>query len=400
VNDPASWDIFCRVVDNFGDAAVCWRLAKQLANEQGGQVRLWIDQPQALHALQPVIDPHLAVQLVEGVAIRPLAADAASHVYEPAADIVVEAFGCGLPEAYEQLLEKRQSSDRKTLWIVLEYLSAESWVSSHHGLPSPHPRLPVERYFFFPGFTPDTGGLLCETDLLTRRDKFLSDPVHKRRFWEALGFAQGEVATPRDGSVAVSLFGYENPAVASLLHAWTRSPVPVIAAITSGRIRPQVLEFLGLPQTNPDAMNGQTVRLGNLEARFIPFLSQPSYDQLLWSCDMNFVRGEDSFVRAQWAARPLVWQVYPQADNAHRLKLDAFLDLYCAGLPRELDGPLRGLWMGWNGQGGSPDWGRLWAELAAAREAWTDHARNWEENLLLAGDLASKLAQFCRNRLK
>ena len=38
-----SWDVFCRVVDNYGDAAVCWRLARQLADEHGARVRLWID---------------------------------------------------------------------------------------------------------------------------------------------------------------------------------------------------------------------------------------------------------------------------------------------------------------------------------------------------------------------
>ena len=45
------------------------------------------------------------------------------------------------------------------------------------------------------------------------------------------------------------------------------------------------------------------------------------------------VRGEDSFVRAQWAALPFVWQAYPQADAAHLTKVAAFLDRYCIGLP-------------------------------------------------------------------
>ncbi|HET9045379.1 MAG TPA: elongation factor P maturation arginine rhamnosyltransferase EarP, partial [Casimicrobiaceae bacterium] len=37
------WDVFCKVVDNFGDAGVCWRLARQLVAEHDLAVTLWID---------------------------------------------------------------------------------------------------------------------------------------------------------------------------------------------------------------------------------------------------------------------------------------------------------------------------------------------------------------------
>jgi hypothetical protein len=43
-----SWDIFCRVIDNYGDIGVCWRLARQLANEYPYQIRLWVDELAAL----------------------------------------------------------------------------------------------------------------------------------------------------------------------------------------------------------------------------------------------------------------------------------------------------------------------------------------------------------------
>jgi uncharacterized repeat protein (TIGR03837 family) len=60
----------------------------------------------------------------------------------------------------------------------------------------------------------------------------------------------------------------------------------------------------------------------------IPFIAQDDHDKLLWSCDINFVRGEDSSVRAQWAARPFVWHLYPQSEQAHLAKLRAFTDRY------------------------------------------------------------------------
>ena len=71
---------------------------------------------------------------------------------------------------------------------------------------------------------------------------------------------------------------------------------------------------------------------GALTVRVLPFVSQPDYDKLLWACDLNFVRGEDSFVRAQWAGKPFIWHIYPQDKNLHHVKLRAFLQRYAADI--------------------------------------------------------------------
>ena len=352
-----SWDIFCRVVDNYGDAAVCWRLARQLALEHGARVRLWIDRPATLRALQP--EP-----VGPGVDIRCWEPDAD---FGAPADIALDAFDAGLPERYAARMPS------SSLWIKLEYLSAESWVDDHHGLPSPHPRLAVPRYFFFPGFTPRTGGLLREAGLLARRDAF-----EPGAFWATLG-----EAPPESGSLVVSLFGYENPAVGDLLRAWADGPRPIVVAVAEGRLKPEVAAFFGGAR-----------RRGNLEARFLPFLPQARYDELLWACDWNFVRGEDSFVRAQWAARPFVWQIYPQADDAHLAKLDAFLALYCAGL----DAPLAPLWQAWNRR--TPGVVTAWRALEDRQPALGAHARAWAAGLAMQPELAGNLARFSENLLK
>src|SRR3954469_4924124 len=187
---PRSWDVFCRVVDNFGDAAVCWRLARSLAGLRS-KVRLWIDEPGALRTLVPDL-----AEVHEGVQIRSWSGDPA---FADPADVAIDAFGCGLPESYA-----RAMSGTRRLWIVLEYLSAEPWVASHHGLPSPHPSLDVARYFFFPGFVPGTGGVLREAGLSERREAFLRE----RSPTQAKVKAQ-----------TVTLFGYENPAVPALMEA-------------------------------------------------------------------------------------------------------------------------------------------------------------------------------------
>ncbi|MEO7887531.1 MAG: elongation factor P maturation arginine rhamnosyltransferase EarP, partial [Polaromonas sp.] len=47
MNRSLQWDIFCKVIDNFGDIGVCWRLAADLAS-RGHKVRLWVDDASAL----------------------------------------------------------------------------------------------------------------------------------------------------------------------------------------------------------------------------------------------------------------------------------------------------------------------------------------------------------------
>ncbi|MBI3375272.1 MAG: elongation factor P maturation arginine rhamnosyltransferase EarP [Betaproteobacteria bacterium] len=381
-----SWDVFCRVVDNFGDAAVCWRLAKQLAAEHGGKVRIWIDGLDALHALCPEVARDTTAQWIQGVEICHWSADAEFGV---PAEIAVDAFGGGLPDAYLAAMMQRSP---RPLWIILEYLSAEPWVDTHHGAPSPHPRLPLERYFFFPGLVPGTGGVLKEASLEARRDAFQSDSSRQAAFWRGLGYAP-----PAREAIVASLFGYENPVAASLLQAWADGGREVIAVVPRSLLRPQVGAFFGESQ----AADGATLRRGSLEARFVPFVPQPRYDELLWACDWNFVRGEDSFVRAQWAARPLVWHIYPQEERAHWIKLDAFLDRYCAGLESGPAKALRTLWQGWNAQEApvTTQMRTAWDAVADCRDRLRLNARSWAAQLALPGDLAGNLAQFCEERL-
>src|SRR5688572_28218366 len=141
MRQPRTWDIFCRVVDNLGDAGVCWRLARQLVAEHAASARLWIDDLRSLQRLHPAV-ADIERQTIDGVEVRrwPAAFVAVTPV-----DVVIEAFGCGLPDEY---VAPMASVTPGSLWIVLEYLSAEPWVPAHHGLASPHPRLPLERYYF------------------------------------------------------------------------------------------------------------------------------------------------------------------------------------------------------------------------------------------------------------
>lgn len=378
-----TWDIFCKVVDNYGDIGIAWRLARGLVSEHGLAVRLWVDDLHAFQRIWPAIAPNAVEQSCEGVTVcawrTPFAAAAPAQV-------VIDAFGCALPETY---LAAMSEQSPPPVWINLEYLSAEPWVGEHHGLPSPHPRLPLTRYFFFPGYTPETGGLLAEADLAGRRAAFVQSGA--AAFWCQLG-----LDAPQPDELRVSLFAYENPALPALLDAWAADPRRVTCLVPEGRIIPQLAEWLAVA----DLQAGAAHRRGALQLHILPFLDQDQYDHLLWACDLNFVRGEDSCVRAQWAARPLVWQAYPQADAAHWDKTNALLAHYTEGLDDAAARALSRMWRGWNGIPDGEGMAACWVAWRAHQAVIDAHAGAWCDRLRLAGRLTDKLVDFAENKIK
>jgi uncharacterized repeat protein (TIGR03837 family) len=379
----AHWDIFCNVVDNYGDIGIAWRLARTLAREHGLTVRLWVDDVHAFQRIWPAIRLDAATQTCEGVTVCAWRTPFAPT--EPA-QVVIEAFGCALPEAY---LAAMAACSSAPVWINLEYLSAEPWVAEHHGLPSPHPRLPLTKHFFFPGYTPDTGGLLAEADLAEQRADFLAASLPA--FWQQFGLGM-----PQAEELRVSLFAYENPALPALLDAWAADPHPVTCLVPEGRVIPQLAAWLSLPGLQA----GDMQQRGALRLHVLPFSDQDTYDHLLWACDLNFVRGEDSCVRAQWAARPMVWQAYPQADSAHWDKLNALLAHYTQGLQTGAARTVTALWQHWNGMPDTQDMATCWPAWRAQLAVIAQHAKDWASHLESAGKLTDKLVEFAESKLK
>ena len=310
------WDIFCRVIDNFGDIGVSWRLAAELA-ARGHAVRLWVDDAAALHWMAPgaVAGAHAGVRVLPWA----LAGDPATLAGLAPADVWIEAFGCELEPGFVAHRFSQGATPgaaaRPPVWINLEYLSAEPFAARAHGLPSPIQHGPAAghtRWFFYPGFTESTGGLIRENGLDTRRAAF------DRASW----LSQHSIAWA--GEQLVSLFCYEPAALPELLAHYQRAQAPTLLLVTHGRAAAAVRRHWGLDASS--ANSAARYRRGALTLDFLPALTQLDVDHLLWSCDLNFVRGEDSLVRALWAGRPFIWQIYPQDDGAHQAKLLAFLD--------------------------------------------------------------------------
>lgn len=376
------WDIFCSVVDNFGDIGVCWRLARRLSAGLGQQVRLWVDDLASFKRLMASVDVSLETQRIEDVDVR--------HWREQIPDvapaqIVVEGFGVRLPERF---IEAMAEMSPAPVWINLEYLSAETWVDEHHCLPSPHPRLPLTKYFFFPGFGRATGGVLIEDRLFADRNALQSDTGGARRLRSEIGVSAGY-----DERTWISLFCYESAALPSLIEAWAADARGIACIVADGFARTQIERIAGRP-----LRQGAPVEIGNLSLHPIPFLNLEQYDRLLWSCDLNFVRGEDSFVRAQLAARPLIWQAYPQENEAHLVKTAAFRERYVQALSAADAGAYAALFDVWNRQG--RECGMAWPEFARRLPGFQANAGQWAAKLAENGDLAANLVRFCEDRLE
>lgn len=369
-----SWDIFCVVVDNYGDIGVTWRLARQLVAEHGQRVRLWIDDLDTFARLQPGASATASQQWHEGVEVRHWAAEWAGA--EPA-DVVIEAFACNLPEAY---IAAMAGSQRRILWLNLEYLSAEDWVVGCHALPSMQSD-GLQKYFFFPGFEEGTGGLIREGDLIARREAFQNDPLLREAFLQSFDIKV------QPGTQLLSLFAYENAAIAGWLDALSLQAQPSQLLVPEGRVLGDVARWLGVEHLRA----GDRQQCGALEIAVLPFMTQHQYDMLLWCCDFNAVRGEESFIRAQWAGRPLVWHIYPQEEDAHWDKLNAFLELYLRDLSPAAGAALRGFWNAWNSGEGS---GEAWAAMQEHATELQAHAERWTHKQVANGDLAGKLVLF------
>ena len=355
------WDIFCRVIDNHGDLGVCWRLSADLAS-RGYQIRLWVDDASALTWMAPQAGLNAqgwaTLQMEAGhIEVRPW--HAALDDDAIASEVWTEAFGCELPDHFVQQAAKRAQSQPDTaapVWLNLEYLSAEGYVARSHKLPSPVMSGPLKgriKWFFYPGFTDNTGGLIREAH------------VHQQPLEPLLGSSLRARLPQRS-----SLFCYE--------------PVALTEALQ--------LTSLNAPEHEWHVAHGRGAAafdkaLAHMPAkshpRFqkLPPVSQTEFDTLLANSDLNFVRGEDSLVRALWAGKAFIWHIYPQDDGAHGAKLMAFLDWL------EAPPSLRRFHLRWNdlSQAALPQIDLpLWQDCVLAARA----------RLMTQIDLVSQLLQF------
>jgi uncharacterized repeat protein (TIGR03837 family) len=287
-----SVDVFCRVIDNFGDAGVCLRLARALVVQHGCVVRLFSDDVALLMRFEPT--PPVGLRFYEW---------SAQATVQPSQGVVC-GFGCTLDDAF---LNRLIACKPQPAYIHLEYLSAESWVEGTHGLMSIHPRLLTQQRFCNPGFNPKTGGLLHEAPAFDEVTALAT-----------LGQWGSEVPAQ---SLRIFAFAYPTP-------SWE-------AFVAAARQSEQAIHWV-LPQGAAGEHLWQALRgLPKHTFTRLPYVSQAQFDAALRSCQAAWVRGEDSAVTALFTGLPMLWQLYPQDDGAERVKMTAYIDAVVRALPSE-----------------------------------------------------------------
>lgn len=373
--------LLCRIVDNLGDAGVALRFARQwLQTHPADSVCICTDQTAPFHRLigshAHASIPGHATPLTDRMTILG-SLDPADHFEW--GDLIIEMFGTPVPAHWKQRLAARKPQPH---WVNLEYLSAEPWIEDCHGLWSSDPATGWRQLFFFPGFTGKTGGLLG------------AEPAAQTR---PASETEAKTQPPQGGG-----------ALRAFVFAYCLAPLqPWLIAGHANKVSFHIASASN-DQTLPDAPA--------CEVQTVDFVPQTEFDTLLKSFDLVFIRGEDSFVRAQLAGLPFVWQIYPTDDGAHWTKLDAFFSIYAEGLAEPARSALKKLWWYWNCNSSgntSSNTGSIPDGVQAEDKQATDHlnannilnavlaempilqahAQRWQEKIARHSNLIERLSQ-------
>jgi uncharacterized repeat protein (TIGR03837 family) len=312
-------DVFCHVVDNFGDIGVVYRFAKEFKYANPNcRVRVFVDDLEALRFILPDIDPRAFVQRhvgIEYIGTQKLNESAVREL--GTAQVLVEAFACHIPEAV-----LNAASAHKTYIINLDHLSAEKWVEGYHLKESLLGRGGLRKYFFMPGFTIDTGGVIIDTDIENARVR-----LEENRLACLNGYLQpfDIILDNATDSLFGAIFIYEYR-FDTLLEAMMSIAKPVYLFVFNRKSIQSMM--LTIDQKKVGQRGDFLYRIGNIHIICMPFLAQHKYDELLCLVDFNFVRGEDTWVRAILAEKPFLWHAYKQDGNYQLVKAKAFLDAF------------------------------------------------------------------------
>ncbi|UOO75964.1 elongation factor P maturation arginine rhamnosyltransferase EarP [Neisseria sp. Dent CA1/247] len=371
--------LFCNVIDNFGDIGVSWRLAKMLTRELGWQVHLWVDDTAALRALCPDLPATPCTH--QHITVRAWQAERADGLDNaPPPHIVIETFACDLPPDVSAVIRRQ-----RPLWLNWEYLSAEDSNEKLHALPSPQAD-GLQKYFWFMGFSERSGGLLREQDYET----------HCRFDEHTL---RQTLKLPTKTTPEWLLFGYHSPVWAEWFVMWQQAEQPLTLLLAGNPIIDSLKKAGAIP---PHALNsdGSIFQTASVRLVKIPFIPQSGFDRLLHLSDGLIIRGEDSFVRAQFAAKPFLWHIYPQEESVHIDKLHAFWHKAYTHYPDNIQTAHQALSDELNGARSLTPAQRLeaWQTLQRHADEWRQSVADWKNTLFKQPSAIEKLAKFIEHR--
>ena len=306
-----SIDIFCEIIDNFGDIGVVYRISKELKKIfQNVRIRIVLNRLEEFKAINKKVKD-VDYQEIDG-----LICVTEKYVKENmesfgVSDVFIEAFGCNVPEEYV-----KAAKENSKLWINLEYLSGEKWIEDFHLCESLIDSKTLKKIFFMPGFSEKSGGVIIDSGFLERMKfgKENRDEVFKKYFKDF------DLKDKFIGTV----FSYEKN-FENLLETLKNYEKETILLLMGEKTQKSFSEIL---KKNLTEDYGNIVKYGKITMIYSDFFSQEEYEEIISASDFNFTRGEDSFVRGIILGKPFMWHIYLQEEKAHMDKIKAFTERF------------------------------------------------------------------------
>ncbi len=311
-------DIFCHVVDNFGDIGVVYRFARTMkAFFPKTRIRVFVDDLKTFKAICAPINQDKIIQEHDNITwidLTKLDDELVNRL--GISELIFETFACEIPPVY-----MKRAYYQSRLLINLEHLSAEAWVEGYHEKESLLPEGKLKKYYFMPGFTENTGGIIPN----------LFSPVVINSARERLEMIkkylteqQNAVTVMNEDSIFGSVFTYTRNIERLLKDCFALSKPVILLSFgdkTSGSFRN------ALKKLNSTTGEAHVTTIQNCSIIEMQFLPQQEYDLLLQLMDFNIVRGEDSLTRAVLAGKPFIWNAYIQ-DNCYQVvKVEALCSI-------------------------------------------------------------------------
>ena len=307
--------VLCKVLDNFGDIGVVYRLCRSLSDiDSSLKLNLVVNDLETFGRMAEGINPQKSFQTYRGWNIFDWNDEKTCGNYfsENPPTVVLQTFQCGLPDWLDEIIygEEFSASEKLCKIVNIEYLTAEKWAEDFHLLRGATRSSNVRKYFFMPGFTKKTGGLILDKDFM---DSLSDENCRKSKIAEL-----AEKIQLSEDEFKILVFSYQKD------FSFFFDAVNEFAEISKKKILVYVAPGAGLESFRKTECESEKK---NFCVEYLPYLSQEVWDAFLCSMDFLFIRGEDSFARATLTGIPFLWNIYKQDEEFHLVKLKAFLDI-------------------------------------------------------------------------
>lgn len=300
--------VLCKVVDNFGDIGVVFRLCRALSElKKNLEIRLVVSNLDSFAKISKGIDSTKTFQEFRGWKVFDWndSALCKKEFSKNPPEFILECFQCGRPEWLEELLFSPQFNLNVQI-VNVEYLTAESWADDFHLLKSGTRSAKIKKINFMPGFTKKTGGLILDKN-------FMCCLSEKK-------FALNLVKQNLDKKILSEDF---SDSFKILIFSYPKNFDFLASAIKEFSFFKKIIVFVA----SGAGADSAKISLKKFKVDFVclPFMQQEVWDAFLSLMDFSFVRGEDSFSRCCLLGNPFIWNIYPQEEEFHIVKLNAFL---------------------------------------------------------------------------